>query len=147
LIIDDDPESLELTERVLRKEGWETLVARNASEALDLARSALPSLILLDVLMPDMDGWELLRALKADPSVAARPVVMLSVVDNLERGVALGAADHLTKPLDRERLMNVLNRLAAENPAASNVPQRFRNMLEDDVKSLLDPSTLETFSA
>jgi len=147
LIIDDDPESLELTERMLRKEGWETLVARNASEALDLARSALPSLILLDVLMPDMDGWELLRALKADPSVAARPVVMLSVVDNLERGVALGAADHLTKPLDRERLMSVLNRLAAENLAASNLPQRFRNMLEDDVKSLLDPSTLETFSA
>ena len=147
LIIDDDPESLELTERMLRKEGWETLVARNASEALDLARSALPSLILLDVLMPDMDGWELLRALKGDPSVAACPVVMLSVVDNLERGVALGAADHLTKPLDRERLMSVLNRLAAENLAASNLPQRFRNMLEDDVKSLLDPSTLETFSA
>jgi signal transduction histidine kinase/CheY-like chemotaxis protein len=147
LIIDDDPESLELTERMLRKEGWETLVARNASEALDLARSALPSLILLDVLMPDMDGWELLRALKGDPSVAACPVVMLSVVDNLERGVALGAADHLTKPLDRERLMTVVSRLAAENAAASNLPQRFRNMLEDDVKSLLDPSTLETFSA
>jgi CheY-like chemotaxis protein len=147
LIIDDDPASLELTERMLRKEGWETLVARNASEALDLARSVLPSLILLDVLMPDMDGWELLRALKGDPSIAACPVVMLSVVDNLERGVALGAADHLTKPLDRERLMSVLNRLAAENRAASNLPQRFRNMLEDDVKSLLDPSTLETFSA
>jgi signal transduction histidine kinase/CheY-like chemotaxis protein len=147
LIIDDDPESLELTERMLRKEGWETLVARNASEALDLAGSALPSLILLDVLMPDMDGWELLRALKSDPSVAACPVVMLSVVDDLERGVALGAADHLTKPLDRERLMSVLNRIAAQNPAVTNLPQRFRNMLEDDVKSLLDPSTLETFSA
>jgi signal transduction histidine kinase/CheY-like chemotaxis protein len=145
LIIDDNPESLELTERMLRKEGWHTLVARNAFEALELARSTRPSLILLDVLMPDMDGWELLRALKGDPSLAASPVVMLSVVDNPERGVALGAADYLTKPLDRERLVSVLNRLDNQNQARRQ--QRFRNMLEDDVKSLLDPSTLESFSA
>jgi adenylate cyclase len=124
---------------MLRKEGWQTLVARNAFDALDLARSTRPSLILLDVLMPDMDGWDLLRALKSDPGLAGCPVVMLSVVDNPERGVALGAADYLTKPLDRERLVSILNRLAAQ--------QRFRNMLEDDVKSLLDPSTLESLSA
>jgi signal transduction histidine kinase/CheY-like chemotaxis protein len=147
LIIDDNPESLELTERILRKEGWRTLMARNAFEALDLARSAHPSLIFLDVLMPDMDGWELLRTLKSDPSLAACPVVMLSVIDNPERGLTLGAADHLTKPIDRDRLVSVLNRLAAQNLARSRLPQRFRNMLEDDVKSLLDPSTLEALSA
>jgi CheY-like chemotaxis protein/nitrogen-specific signal transduction histidine kinase len=145
LIIDDMPESLELTERMLRKEGWHTLVSTNARKALDLARSARPSLILLDVLMPDMDGWELLRALKSDANLAACPVVMLSVVDNPERGVALGAADYLTKPLDRERLVSLLNRLATQNPTRPQ--QRFCDMLEDDVKSLLDPSTLESLSA
>ncbi|MGH7318414.1 MAG: response regulator, partial [Candidatus Rokuibacteriota bacterium] len=70
----------------------------------------------LDVMMPGMDGWAVLSALKADPDLADIPVVMLTIVDDRNLGYALGAADYLTKPLDRERLVAVLNRYRRDLP-------------------------------
>ena len=75
-----------------------------AEEGLALARQLHPALITLDVLMPGMDGWSVLQALKADPELARIPVVMLTIVDEQNRGYALGAADYLTKPIERDRL-------------------------------------------
>ena len=75
-----------------------------AREGLALARELRPAMITLDVMMPGLDGWSVLQALKADPELADIPVVMLTIVDEKNRGYALGAADYLTKPIDRDRL-------------------------------------------
>ena len=110
LVIDDDPQVRELLRRFLTKEGFRVLDASGGEEGLRLARAARPEAILLDVLMPGMDGWGVLGALKADPTLSAIPVVMLSIIDDKTRGYALGAAGYLTKPFDRGRLVGILER-------------------------------------
>ena len=108
LVIDDDPDARDLMRRFLAREGFDTLTAPDAAEGLRLARQFKPTLITLDVVMPRMDGWAVLKELKEDPALAAIPVVMLSILDEQEKGFALGAADYLTKPFDRDRLRSVL---------------------------------------
>jgi len=116
LVIDDDPDARDLMRRFLAREGFDTVTAADAAEGLRLARQFKPTLITLDVVMPRMDGWSVLEAIKADPELAAIPVVMLSILDEQEKGFALGAADYLTKPFDRERLRKVLERHRAARP-------------------------------
>jgi len=147
LIIDDDPESLELTDRMLRKEGWHSIMTTNGRDALEIVRSEAPALIILDVVMPEMDGWDLLRALKSDPRLATCPVVMLSVLDYQEQALFLGAADYLTKPLDRDQLVKVLSRFDAPGALHPGLAPRLQDMLEDDIKGLLDPTSLEPLNA
>jgi CheY-like chemotaxis protein len=118
LVIDDDPDARDLMRRFLAREGFDTLTAPDAAEGLRLARQFKPTLITLDVVMPRMDGWAVLRELKEDPALAAIPVVMLSILDEQEKGFALGAADYLTKPFDRERLRNVLQVHRSGGPGA-----------------------------
>ena len=118
LVIDDDPDARDLMRRFLAREGFDTLTAPDAAEGLRLARQFKPTLITLDVVMPRMDGWAVLRELKEDPALAATPVVMLSILDEQEKGFALGAADYLTKPFDRERLRNVLQVHRSGGPGA-----------------------------
>jgi len=112
LAIDDDPAVRTLMERVLAREGYAVVLAAGGEEGLRLARERRPDLITLDVMMPGMDGWAVLAALKSDPAVAEIPVVMLSVVDDRHMGLALGASEYLTKPVDRQRLQAVLRRWA-----------------------------------
>jgi CheY-like chemotaxis protein len=111
LVVDDDRATRDLIVRGLVKEGFRAITARNGEEALRLARSQRPDAISLDVLMPGMDGWTVLRSLKADPVTHSIPVVMVSMLDDRDIGLALGAADYLTKPVDREHLVSVLRRL------------------------------------
>jgi CheY-like chemotaxis protein len=111
LVIDDDPAVLDLMRRILAKEGFLPLLADDPRTALGLAHSAKPSVIILDVLMPGMNGWEILRALKADRELEGFPVVMLTIVDDRRTALALGAVEHLVKPVDRDVLMRVLDRL------------------------------------
>jgi CheY-like chemotaxis protein len=85
-------------------------------EALRLAREIAPDAITLDVMMPGMDGWAVLTALKADAATADIPVIMVTIVDDRNLGYALGAADYLTKPIDRERLGAVLARHRSQRP-------------------------------
>ena len=110
LCIDDDPEARNIIERVLKKAGFEVVTAASGREGLRLASELMPAVITLDVMMPDMDGWSVLRALKADPRLRQVPVVMLTMIDDLNKGFALGATDYLTKPVDTERLREVLRR-------------------------------------
>jgi adenylate cyclase len=110
LVIDDEETVRDLMRRFLTREGLEAVTAKNGVEGLALARELKPALITLDVLMPDLDGWSVLEALKADPVIADIPVVMLTILDEKTKGYALGADDYLTKPLDRERLRKVLAR-------------------------------------
>ncbi len=110
LVIDDDAAAREILGRILRKEGFRMLEAADGVAGLRLARERRPDVITLDVLMPGMDGWAVLAALKAEQDTAAIPVIMLTIVDERNLGFALGAAEYVTKPVDRERLAAILNR-------------------------------------
>jgi hypothetical protein len=116
LVIDDDGAVRDLMSRFLGKEGFRVMTAAGGEEGLRLARELQPDVITLDVLMPGMDGWSVLAALKADASLADIPVVMLTMLDDRNLGYALGAADYLTKPIDREQLVAVLGRRRRDLP-------------------------------
>jgi DNA-binding response OmpR family regulator len=122
LIVDDDRLVRDLLRRFLSKEGFRVMAAVNGDEGLRRARELRPSLITLDVVMAGMDGWTMLKALKADPVLAAVPVVMITIVDNPALGMSLGAAEYLTKPIDWGRLGRVLGRyrpaVSSDAPAA-----------------------------
>jgi signal transduction histidine kinase/CheY-like chemotaxis protein len=110
LVIDDDAAARELLQRVLVAEGFRVTTAGGGEEGLRLARRLHPSIITLDVMMPGMDGWAVLAALKTDPALAEIPVLVVTIVDDRNLGFSLGAADYLTKPVDRERLVGALAR-------------------------------------
>ena len=116
LIVDDDRLVRDLLRRFLTKEGFRVMAAVSGEEGLRRARELRPSLITLDVVMSGMDGWTMLKALKADPQLAAVPVVMITIVDNPALGRSLGASDYLTKPIDWGRLGRALGRY---RPAAA----------------------------
>jgi signal transduction histidine kinase/CheY-like chemotaxis protein len=111
LVIDDDASAREVIQRMLAKEGYRVIQASGGREGLRLARETRPDVITLDVMMPGMDGWAVLGALKADPVLALTPVVMLTIVDERILGSSLGAADYLLKPVNRERLSDALRKL------------------------------------
>ncbi len=110
LVIDDDPTVHDLMRRFLRKEGYRVETAQGGKEGLRKAKELRPDAITLDVMMPDMDGWSVLSALKSDPDLADIPVIMLTMIDDKNMGFALGAADYLTKPIQRERISSVLKK-------------------------------------
>ena len=118
LVIDDDAAVRDLLQRLLAREGFRVLPAAGGEEGLRLARAARPDAITLDVLMPGMDGWAVLAALKADPALADVPVVMLTIADDKALGFSLGAVEYLTKPVDRARLLRVLRRYRPGGPGA-----------------------------
>jgi PAS domain S-box-containing protein len=110
LVIDDDPSARELLQRFLRREGFGVRTAADGEQGLALARLLKPSAILLDVMMPHVDGWAVLSALKNDPETADTPVVMVTMVRERGLGFSLGAADYLTKPVEWPKLKQVLDR-------------------------------------
>jgi CheY-like chemotaxis protein len=124
LVIDDDPAVRDLMQRFLVREGFRVVVAAGGEEGLRLAREIRPDAITLDVMMPSVDGWAVLAELKADPALAKVPVIMLTMVDDKSLGYALGAADYLTKPIDREQLVAVLRK---------HHPQRSVLVVDDDL--------------
>lgn len=110
LAIDDDPQVLELLSRVLTREGYEVELASSGEEGLSLAETSQPDLITLDVMMPSLDGWSVLSKLKTNQATRHIPVVMVTIVDDRKKGMALGAAEVLTKPIDREELLATLEK-------------------------------------
>jgi signal transduction histidine kinase/DNA-binding response OmpR family regulator/PAS domain-containing protein len=110
LIIDDEKPAHELLERELAGAGYHILHAAGGREGLKVAKQARPDVITLDIIMPDLDGWSVLKALKADPELCDIPVVLVTIMRDRDLGFALGAADYITKPLDREVLMRVVGR-------------------------------------
>lgn len=129
LIIDDDMDMLKLLQRHLQRERISALLALNGKDGLQLAREHKPDAILLDVMMPGMDGWSVLTTLKkeTDPEVAAIPVILLSITDDRKLGFALGAAEYLVKPVQRDRLMSIINQYVTKHDAGNVL------VIEDDV--------------
>jgi signal transduction histidine kinase/CheY-like chemotaxis protein/methyl-accepting chemotaxis protein len=127
LVVDDDASVRGLLAKTLEKEGYRVLLAGNGIEALALAREHRPQAITLDVMMPQMDGWEALKELKADTQLRDIPVIMVTVLNERGMAIPLGAADFLTKPVDRQRLATILRDHCAAPSGASIL------VVEDDL--------------
>jgi signal transduction histidine kinase/CheY-like chemotaxis protein len=110
LIIDDEPIVHEMVKTVLDREGYHAVSAYNGEEGLKLAREIYPDVITLDVMLPDTDGWAILSKLKADPVLAEIPVVIISMMHDQNTGFALGAAEYMVKPINREYLASLLHK-------------------------------------
>ena len=100
LVIDDDATARELIANHLREEGFSVVTASGGREGLRRAEELHPIAITLDVLMPDIDGWTVLAALRGNPALADIPVIMATITDQQRKGMTLGAAGYLTKPID-----------------------------------------------
>jgi CheY-like chemotaxis protein len=117
LIVDDDRSFLELAERLLLKEGFSAISTNLPRSVRQLARTVRPDLILLDIVMPDFNGWDVLEALQKDPVTVSIPVVILSILDEKKRAYEAGAVGIVAKPVDRAELLRTVNE--ACNPGAT----------------------------
>jgi len=133
LLIEDDRHAVDLIANYLASTEHRLIRAGTGMQGIVAARQHRPRAILLDILLPDVDGWEVLRQLKSDPDLRQIPVVVVTVVDERKLGIALGAADYLLKPIDRDALLRALDRCL---PFASVMSP---NVLAIDD----DPATLE----
>lgn len=116
LVIDDNPDVVQLVSRLIADQSYTVLGAGSVREGLDLARSAKPDVILLDIMIPEQDGWDALQALKHDPATQGLPVLVCTVLGESELALALGAAAYIRKPLTRSGLLEALARWAAPSP-------------------------------
>ena len=126
LVIDDDPVQRDLMQRFLTKEGFNVRTAADGEAGLRMAHELRPVAITLDVMMPEMDGWSVLSALKSDDALRNIPVVMVTMLDDPERGFTLGASDYITKPVNRQHLSQILKKHTCPNPPCPVL------MVEDD---------------
>jgi signal transduction histidine kinase/CheY-like chemotaxis protein/HAMP domain-containing protein len=117
LVVDDDSAAHDLLAAGLGREGYRLVHARNGEDALALARKIRPDAITLDVMMPKLDGWAVLTSLKADPELCTIPVVMVTILADRGIGLSLGAAEFMTKPVDRNRLAALLRLLLRRDGA------------------------------
>lgn len=115
LVVDDDPEAVKVITDCLSAEGFEIATALNGADALKLAKTLQPVAITLDLLMPDMDGWEVIRSLKEDPATSGIPVLIVSVAGDRATGSALGAVGMVSKPVDRDSLLEEIGKLTAND--------------------------------
>jgi len=117
LLIEDDRPSLDLFSAYLEGVDLEVAVAHDGEEGLDSVRRLKPAAVVLDIRLPRIDGWDVLRTLKADPATSKVPVVVVSIVDERAKGIALGAAEYLVKPIGRDDLLRALERVRVLDPA------------------------------
>jgi two-component system alkaline phosphatase synthesis response regulator PhoP len=136
LIVDDDPQAVEILTRMLEREGYECISAASGAAALQLLRTQIVDVILLDVMMPEMDGLQVCERLRQDSELRQIPVILLTAKDDMQtrsRGMALGVSEYLTKPVNKRELFlridaqlhsRELNRKLAETAAAVADPAK-----------------------
>lgn len=134
LVVEDDDTAAKLLDMQLTSSGYRTQRAKDAGQALALIQSEHPDLVILDIILPDIDGWEFLSMLKQDPALAGIPVVVVSIVADAEKGLALGAVNVLEKPLRKEVLMQAIDGLALPEPSAQ-IPVRIL-VVDDEAKAV-----------
>jgi len=139
LVVEDDQPAAKLLSLYLREAGFSVAVADDGEEGLAMARQLQPAAVALDLMLPKLDGWEFLVQAKADPRLAAIPVIVVSMVDEMGKGLALGASEYLVKPVSRDALLGALHRAL---PAASRNGSSPRILAIDD-----DPMAIELLSA
>ena len=147
LVVEDDPGAAELLTRQIAAAGYRTALARTGIEALAKARDLKPAAITLDIILPGLDGWDVISRLKADPSTAHIPIVVVSVMNDPELGMALGAMDYLVKPVDTQVLISRLRALAP-------LKERLQVLVVDDeeanrewLRRALEPQGFDVLSA
>jgi PAS domain S-box-containing protein len=124
LVIDDDDSERELLTRFLTRDGFHVISCAGGDEGLRLAREHRPAVILLDVLLPGKDGWQILTSLKSKPEMASIPVIMVTITDNKNKGYALGADNYLTKPVDASQLSVALAKFkSCQAPVDATMPK------------------------
>jgi len=111
LAVDDDPSVIYVLKKYLEGEGYQVVPAHNGAEAIRLAREVKPFAITLDIMIPGRDGWEVINELKGDPATEHIPIVVISILDNKSLGFSLGVTEYLTKPVERNTVLNALGRL------------------------------------
>jgi adenylate cyclase len=139
LVIDDDPTARELISEYLREAGFTVITAAGGREGLKRAKEYHPIAITLDVMMPDIDGWTVLAALRGDPELADIPVVMATIVDEQRHGMTLGASGYLTKPIDRDRLVNLMQRFRAPAGPTQVLVVEDDALQRERIRSWLEP--------
>jgi signal transduction histidine kinase/DNA-binding response OmpR family regulator len=151
LVVEDDPASAELITRQIERAGFRTENARNGLEALAMAKEHKPIAITLDIMLPGVDGWEVLRRLKRDDVTRDIPVIVVSVVDNPELATALGALDYFVKPVEAKELVKRLNSFTFK-PKSNG--QQARILIVDDeaanrdwLKHVLEPAGFKVIFA
>jgi len=121
--IEDDPQIIELVRMILGRKGFQVIGAAGGQEGLTLVQAQRPDLILLDLMMPDLDGWEVYRRLKEDPVLAAVPVVVVTArAQDIDRVLGLHVAhvdDYLTKPFTPKQLTDSVERILGRRPTAA----------------------------
>ena len=118
LIVDDDPLDLADISSAFTAQGFDTLTADSGKKAVELAEKHLPFAITLDVIMPEMDGWEVLNRLKENPKTAGIPVIIISASDEQDTGFALGAVGYVTKPVQKKDLIKEINNVYGQPPSS-----------------------------
>ena len=151
LIVEDDPASAELLARQIARGGFRTKVARTGAEAMAMVDKLKPDAITIDVLLPDIDGWEILKRLKANHETNRIPVILVSIVDNRELGAALGASDYFVKPVDAKELVKRLITFDFKNKVGGRLT---RILVVDDLpanrewlKHVLEPAGFKVILA
>jgi len=151
LVVEDDPPAGELLSRQLRRAGFRTEVVRSGSDVMARARQQKPAAITLDILLPGLDGWEVLTQLKRDEATSSIPVIVITVVDNPELGIALGALDYFVKPVPARELVGRLRRFKLVPNGASRMTQVLvvddESANRDWLKEVLEPAGFGVISA
>lgn len=114
LTIDDDTQVISLYERYLHPQGYKVVALTDASQAVEKVKQIKPFAITLDIMMPGIEGWTVLDALKHDPETRNYPVIICSIIEDLEKGFSLGASDYLVKPIIEEDIVNALDKLNSD---------------------------------
>jgi signal transduction histidine kinase/CheY-like chemotaxis protein len=121
LVVEDDPQAAELLRLYIEGAGYRVEMAWDGEDGFTKACQLHPALITLDLLLPKIDGWDLLVRLKGEPTTRGLPVVIVSIMDERGKGFALGAADYLVKPVSREDLLNAVQRVSLTRPRSEAV--------------------------
>ena len=142
LVVDDEPEAVELLEFNLKQAGFNVITASDGAQALTKARSALPSLIVLDLMLPEIDGLEVCKMLRRDPATARIPIIMLTAkAAEIDRiiGLELGADDYITKPFSPRELVLRIKKVLQRGRAAATEPEtlKFGELLIDPPRHLV----------
>jgi PAS domain S-box-containing protein len=137
LVVDDDEDACELVRNALARDGINVVSASSGEQALALTRTLRPAVMVLDILLGDMTGWDVLAAIRADPDHAELPVILCTVTDPDQRTGVLGVVEHLTKPFDREHLSHLVQRFVGSAASSSLLVVDDDDFYRDSIASML----------
>ncbi|WP_333681189.1 response regulator [Dyella sp.] len=137
LVVDDDEDACELVRNALERDGINVVSASSGEQALTLTRSLRPAVMVLDILLGDMTGWDVLAAIRADPDHAELPVILCTVTDPDQRTGVLGVVEHLTKPFDREHLSHLVQRFVGNATSSSLLVVDDDDFYRDSIANML----------